>query len=207
MNVVRWAAIAAALAAWSGLGLQLWITVNSLGLGPGIWRYLGYFTILTNLGAAIVATAIAFGLRNRLTGAVGQLAALTAIVTVGIIYSLLLRSIWNPTGLQKIADVALHDAAPILFTILWLLMPHGELRWSDLKWALAGPALYLAYALARGALEGWYAYWFLDPSTQSAGELAASIAGVLAIIAIVAAGAIALDRAMGKKRFGKMASD
>lgn len=188
------------MAAWCGLLLQFWITAGSLGLGQGSWRFVGYFTILTNIGIALVATAIALGRTSRLTSARARLMGLTAIVTVGIVYSLLLRSLWSPTGAQKVADMALHDVTPILFAILWLLMPHGELRWSDLKWALAGPALYLAYALARGAFDGWYAYWFLNPATQSAVELTASIAGVLAILSIVAAVAVAVDRMMGESR-------
>ena len=119
--------------------------------------------------------------------------ALASIVTVGIVYSLLLRSVWSPQGWQKVADATLHDVTPILFVLLWAMMPHGELKWRDLKWALIPPALYLAYALARGAVDGWYAYWFLDPSKQGLGELGASMAGVLAIFALVAALAIAID--------------
>ena len=99
--------------------------------------------------------------------------------------------------MQKVADLALHDATPILFAILWLLMPHGELRWSDLKWALVPPSLYLTYALIRGAVDGWYAYWFLDPSAQTAGELAVSITGVLALFSMIAAAAILFDQKMG----------
>ena len=79
-------------------------------------------------------------------------------------------------------------------------MPHGALRWSELKWALAPPALYLAYALGRGAVDGWYAYWFLNPSTQTPAELAASIAGVLVLFTAVGAGVIALDSSLGGRK-------
>ena len=96
--------------------------------------------------------------------------------------------------------MALHDVTPVLFAVLWMAMPHGELRWSDLKWALAPPALYLAYALARGAIDGWYAYWFLNPATQTIGELAISIIAVLALFSAIAAAAIALDRRLGRSK-------
>ena len=119
---------------------------------------------------------------------------LTSIVTVGIVSSLLLRSVWSPQGWQKVADMLLHDVTPSLFALLWAVAPHGGLDWRDLKWALVPPALYLAYALARGTVDGWYAYWFLDPSRQSLGALGLSIAGVLAVFALVAAVAIAIDR-------------
>ena len=196
---MRMAAAVVALIAWAGLILQYWIIVGTLGLGLASWRFVGFFTVLTNLGVAAIATAIAMGKDNRLTSDRARLMGLTSIVVVGLVYSLLLRSLWSPTGLQKIADMLLHDVTPILFAALWVLMPHGELRWSDFKWALAPPALYLAYALGRGAIDGWYAYWFLNPSTQSAGELALSIAGVLALFSIIAAAAVVLDRRLGKK--------
>jgi hypothetical protein len=193
------AAVAVTLVAWGGLLLQFWIISSNLGLAHGIWRFFGFFTILTNIGIALVATSIALGRGSGLAGARARLIGLTAIVMVGIVYSLLLRSLWNPAGLQKIADIALHDATPVLFSGLWLLMPHGELRWSDFTWALTAPALYLVYALGRGALDGWYAYWFLNPSTQAPSELAASIAGILALFSIIAAGAIALDKGLARK--------
>lgn len=200
MRTTGMAAAAVALVAWAGLILQYWIIVGNLGLGLGSWRFVGFFTILTNLGIALIATAIAMGRSGGLASPRARLMGLTSIIVVGLLYSLLLRSLWSPTGLQKIADMVLHDVSPILFATLWLLTPRGQLRWNDFKWALAPPAIYLAYALGRGAIEGWYAYWFLDPSTQTASELAVSIAGVLALFSVIAASAIALDQWLGRKR-------
>lgn len=194
------AAIAVAGLACVGLILQFMILANNMGYGLATWRFVGFFTILTNIGIALVATAIALGKDGGLAGPRARLMGLTAIVTVGVVYSLLLRSLWSPAGLQKLADMALHDVTPILFAALWIAMPHGELRWGDFKWALAPPALYLAYALARGAFDGWYAYWFLNPATQTIGELTISIAAVLLLFSVVAAAAIALDRRLGQTK-------
>ena len=199
-GLARVTAVAVALVAWAGLILQYWILADALGPGLASWRFVGFFTILTNVGIALVATAAGLGKDGRLAGPRARLMGLTAIVTVGVVYSLLLRSLWNPARLQKVADMALHDVTPVLFAVLWMAMPHGELRWSDLKWALAPPALYLAYALARGAIDGWYAYWFLNPATQTIGELAISIIAVLALFSAIAAAAIALDRRLGRSK-------
>ena len=198
MNAAKLTAIAVGLVAWGGLILQFGLIVRNLGFGLGSWRFVGFFTILTNFGIACIATAMALGKVDRLAGPRGRLLGLTAIIVVGLVYSLLLRSLWNPTGWQKLADVALHDATPLLFAMLWLLTPHGTLTWSDLKWALLPPAMYLGYALARGAVDGWYAYWFLNPTTQTVGELTVSIVAVLALFSAVAVGAIALDRWLGR---------
>jgi hypothetical protein len=188
------------LVAWGGLVLQYVIFAEAVGVGLATWRFFGFFTILSNIGIAGIATAIALGRENKLTGARARLMGLTSIVTVGFVYSILLRSTWNPKGLQKLADAALHDWTPLLFAILWALMPHGELKRSDLKWALTPPALYLAYALGRGAIDGWYPYYFLNPTLQTGAELAVSILGTLAVFAIVAGSAVAVDMRMGRSR-------
>lgn len=184
----------AAVVGWAGLVLQFVIFADRVGVGPATWRYVGFFTVLSNMGIACIATAMALGRNNRLTGARARLMGLTAIVTVGFVYSMLLRSLWHPTGLQKLADAALHDWTPILFAILWALAPHGELRWRDMRWALAPPALYLAYALGRGAVDGWYPYYFLNPTLQTPVELSLGILGTMAVFAIVAGSAIAIDQ-------------
>lgn len=199
MRAARIVAIIAALVAWGGLVLQYAIFAGQVGPGLATWRYFGFFTILSNIGIACIATAVALGRENWLTGARARLMGLTAIVTVGFVYSLLLRSTWNPQGLQKVADAALHDWTPILFAILWAVTPHGELRWRDMKWALTPPALYLAYALGRGAIDGWYPYYFLNPTLQTTGELLVSILGTLAVFAVVAGSAIAVDMRLGRR--------
>ena len=193
MRAARWVAAALALVAWCGLVLQYAIFAERVGLGLATWRFVGFFTILSNIGIAGIATAIALGRETGLTGERARLMGLTSIVTVGFVYSILLRSTWNPQGLQKLADAALHDWTPLLFALLWALMPHGELKWSDLKWALTPPALYLGYALGRGAVDGWYPYYFLNPKLQTGAELGISILGTLLVFAIVAGSAIAID--------------
>jgi len=200
MNWTKSLAAAGAIVGWFGLALQLVLIIDNLGLALGLWRFVGFFTILANLGVAAIASAIIFGGPAWLAGQLARLMGLTSIATVGIVYSLLLRSLWSPQGWQKAADMVLHDVTPILFLILWAVMPHGALRWSDLKWALLPPALYLAYALARGALDGWYAYWFLDPSSQNFGHLVLGMLGVLAVFAFVAVLAIAADRSFFGRR-------
>jgi hypothetical protein len=200
MGAARSMAAGLALVAWCGLALQYVIFAQAVGLGLATWRFFGFFTILSNIAIACIATAVALDGGGKLTGARARLMGLTAIVTVGFVYSILLRSTWNPRGLQKLADAALHDWTPLMFAILWALMPHGELKWSDLKWALTPPALYLAHALGRGAVDGWYPYYFLNPTLQTGAELAVSILGTLAVFAFIAGSAIAVDMRMGRRK-------
>ena len=197
-GVARVLAGVVAVVGCAALALQLVLITDKLGIGVGAWRYLGYFTILTNIGAAVVATAVAMGSTRRIGGARARLVAATSIALVGLVYSLVLRSLWDPQGLQKVADFALHDAMPLLFLLMWALSPHGSLDRKDFAWALAPPALYAAYVLARGEIDGWYAYWFFDRGTQSGGELALTIAVMIAAWAVVAALLIAIDRWKGR---------
>jgi hypothetical protein len=196
MSAGRIVAAVTALVGWLGLTLQFGIVVGQLGPALGTWRFLGYFTIITNIFVAAIATAVAFGGKSGLDGPRLRLAGLTSIVAVGLVYSLLLRSMWNPRGLQRLADAALHDWTPMLYLLMWVLAPHGGLGRRDIKWALLLPALYLAYALARGAMDGWYAYWFLNPANQTPVGLTYSILGMLALFAAVAAFAVAVDKRM-----------
>jgi hypothetical protein len=186
----------AAAASWAGLALQLVLMMQDMTPGPALWRYIGFYTILTNLGAAVVATAVAIGSRSGWAGPRARLTAATSIIMVGIVYSVALRSLWKPTGLQKVADVLLHDAAPLLWALLWLVQPHVRRHWREVGYALLPPLLYCIYALGRGSVDGWYAYWFLDPARQSVGELAASILFLVLAFSVLAVLLAAVDKSL-----------
>jgi hypothetical protein len=179
------AGLAAAIG-WAGLVLQFWLIVRAMGVVDGAWRFLAFFTILANIGTALVATAVAIRGASAWDRPRARYVAATSIALVGLVYSLWLRNSWQPEGLQKLADLALHDAVPILFVGAWVAGLHEQLKWRDMLWALAVPALYCAYALARGAADGFYPYWFLNPAIQTPAETATSIAVLLAAVAVIA---------------------
>jgi hypothetical protein len=119
----RCLAIAAGIA-WLGLGLQFYFTLQTSlarGLAPAIVivRYFSYFTILANLLAALALTFAS----GSATVSVGRFFA-KALVQAGIAvdialvflgYNLLLRHVWNPQGLERLADEVLHVATPVLY--------------------------------------------------------------------------------------------
>src|SRR5688572_2093953 len=146
-TIERTLAALAAIVGWAGLALQFWLIVRAMGMAEGLWRFLAFFTLLANLGTAIVATAVAVGSTGALARPKARYVAATSIALVGLIYSLWLRSTWDPQGLQKLADHALHDAAPVLFLGAWVAGLHEQLKWRDIGWALVPPALYAIYAL------------------------------------------------------------
>jgi hypothetical protein len=197
----RGAAVLTAVTAWGGLALQFGLilhTMSAEGAAAAIWRFFGFFTVLANLGVAIVASVMAVAPDAHLAGPRVRLATAASIAFVGVTFSVALRSTWSPVGWQAVANHALHDATPLLFLLAWVLFGHGTLKWRDAGWALIPPGLYCVYALARGAGDGWYAYWFLDPAKLGLVWLSLSIAVLFAALLAIAFVLVAADKWRGR---------
>lgn len=209
---VRSFAAAAALVGWSALAAQLYLSLRmGLANGNGVARslviYVGYFTILTN---ALVASALTAAAITRGASAPAGLAAFftrpgvaTAIAVyiavVGITYSLLLRHIWEPQGLQWIVDVALHDLMPVVFLAYWwFAVPTHLARWADIPLWLAYPTGYFVYSMAAGGLLGRYPYPFLDVGELGYGRVLVNGIGMLTGFVVVAAVLVAVGRSRGR---------
>jgi hypothetical protein len=164
----------------------------------GITVYLSFFTILTNLLIAIALTS-SLTPKSRMGGFFTRPAvtsALTAyIATVGIVYSLMLRDLWNPEGLEKAADILLHDVVPLLFVSGWLfLFRKARLPWRDVLLWLVYPLAYLCCALTRGALTGRYPYPFIDAGKLGYSSTLGNVAVLLVAFAILCLVIVAIGR-------------
>ena len=161
-----------AVVAWAALLLQFWLSTrlalaNGGTVFDGAIAYFGYFTVLSNLFVAFAATLplVAGGTRPGRFFARPMVlgCATTCIVMVGIGYHLLLRNVWNPQGLQLLADNLLHYAVPISTLVYWLVFtPRTRFSaFASLVWCIY-PFGYLVYVFARGELLGAYPYHFID---------------------------------------------
>jgi len=169
---MRISALVGALLGWFALLLQLYLMlVQSPGgaraMAGTVITYFSFFTILTNFLVALVFTATVFsseiGWGQFFRRPSVQAGAAAYIAIVGITYRLLLRQLWNPQGMQWVADVILHDVIPVGYVLYWVLFaPRTELRWKDALGWLVYPAVYAVYVLARGAVSGLYPYPFMD---------------------------------------------
>jgi hypothetical protein len=102
-----------------------------------------------------------------------------AILLVGIVYVTLLRGLHPLSGLALVADYLLHYASPAAMAVYWLLfVPRRRLRWSAPWWWVIYPALYFAYALARGQLDGRYPYPFIDVGKLGWQQVALNAGGI-----------------------------
>lgn len=203
-----YATVTAALG-WFALALQCYLTItlsiaNGKTLVAGIIIFISYFTILTNLLVAVVLSLSVGASGSRwgafLSRATVQSGAAVSIAIVGIVYSLLLRQIWDPQGWQKLADMLLHDLIPLLYVGYWaIFVRKSSLRWKDAFWWLTYPAAYFAYTLLRGAVSGWYPYPFLDPSGLGYSRVSVNAVGLLAAFLLTGLLLVAIGRWMGRK--------
>lgn len=152
-----------ALIAWIGLGAQLDASLSSMGsMAKAIWAMLLYFTIIANLAAAIIFTALAAGV-SRVASPFIIGGVTIAMVLVGVVYNTLLSGMLQLSGGAKLADVVNHIVTPITVSGYWLFMAEkGHLTWrAPPRWTLL-PMTYFVYALARGGIEGTYPYPFMN---------------------------------------------
>lgn len=188
-------AAAAAALGGSALVLQLLQSIELSqakgdGALAGVWIYFGFYTILTNILVVLAFAAGALGPRGGITRFFHRpgicTAAAMSIVVVGVIYNVMLRQLWHPQGWQLFTDVVLHDVMPVTFLLYWwFAVPKAALQWRQIPAWLGYPAAYFAYALARGAVNGWYPYPFLDVKTLGyAGVVGDALLVLLFFIAV-----------------------
>ncbi|MEU2073295.1 Pr6Pr family membrane protein [Streptomyces sp. NPDC013489] len=168
---------------------------------------LSFFTVWSNILVALVlgrGAARAWSGRTPLpalwTGGV-----VLCITVVGLVFHLVLDNpasgfdqaaeIDRLTGARAVANQLLHTVTPIGTALDFLLLTApGALRWRHAAQWLAAPALYLAFALVRGALlpadaPTRYTYPFLDVTAHG-------YAGVLTNAVVLGAAFYALGLAI-----------
>lgn len=147
--------------------LVLMIGNRTVSLSETLTRFFSYFTILTNLLITISFTALAAKGRSQWYRFFSKPAIQTActlyILVVGLIYNLILRSIWSPNGLQKLTDELLHTLIPLLCLCYWIFFVNKrKLAWKNSFAWLVYPAVYSLFIGIRGAISGFYPYPFIN---------------------------------------------
>lgn len=196
---VRLMAALVAILGWALLALQLWLILSNplSSTRPAseiVVNFFSFFTILSNLLVAVIFTWWAMAPPGP--PATLQAATATYISVVAIGYSLLLRSVWDPDGLQKIADVMLHDIMPLLYAIFWIAFCRQirSLPWRHAFLWLSVPLVYLVYTMVRGRRMGWYPYHFLNPGMVGYPLVIFSIAGFLIAFLVLGLAVVGLTR-------------
>lgn len=173
------------------------------GLADAAFRYLRFFTILTNLGLvvlqAVTARRLASG-RPLPSGRLYDSALVYAIVT-GVTYELLLRGLWSPQDWMFVSDMVLHDVTPVLMLATWAMAaPRREVGWGDPFAMLAFPAAYLAVTLVAGAHGEGYPYDFLNVATLGLRNVLWVSLAFLAVFLALGFAVTAAARLLGRVR-------
>jgi hypothetical protein len=191
----RQALVLVATLAWFGVLLQLYLSVrlalqNQSSVAAGLVNFFSYLTVLTNIFVGLTSTLpVVFG-NSRLGRWFGSGmvlgSATTAIVFVGISYHVLLRNVWSPQGLQRVADLTLHYVVPAVALAYWIVFPPRPRLpgWAPLSWCIY-PLFYTVYALGLGELVGTYPYHFIDAGSLGYPRVLMNLLGLLIVFLVL----------------------
>ena len=170
-------------------------------------EYFTYFTITSCLltGLALVLSGLRV-LRNQDETKFLTLFRLTmaaSMVIVGVIYNALLADAApDPRDVgydwPVLPNQMLHTYMPILVLLEWLITRTAlPLKLKSAFWVLVYPLSWLAFAITRGFITGWWAYWFIDPQYGFA-TMAQWILTIAAFFVVLAVGLLPAQKAIAK---------
>lgn len=166
-------------------------------------RFFSYFTILSNILVAVTFTAMATTQARFSFWRNSSVATAIAvyILIVCLVYQLVLRQTWSPTGFQYVIDELLHSVMPALYLLFWFkYVASDKITWSHIPKWLIFPLVYLLYILGRGLLSGFYPYFFIDAGKLPPVNLAMNIAGLMSLFAIFAAAFVGVSKLIQSKK-------
>lgn len=199
-----WFTLNAALVVYA-VGLQISLTADE---GDGYFTTPGervanlfvFFTILSNLFVGVTCAVLAA--RPHHDGRLMHVARCVAVVGItatGILYHLLLASLYNLQGDDALADDMLHTVIPIVTVVGWLLFgPRGWMSRRVVTASMAYPLVYFAFTLGRGALIGWYPYPFLDVNQFGYATVGLNAVGITLLFLALGVVYAVLDRLLGR---------
>ena len=137
-------------------------------------NFFSYFTILSNIFAAVILGVGAYYLYKRHTSnkfnVLRGAAALYMVVT-GVVFSLLLSNLQNLTAVPW-DNTVLHYIIPVVMLVDWFIdPPKMKFTFKHIGLWIVFPLLYVTYSLLRGSVVNWYPYPFLNPANGGYGQV------------------------------------
>lgn len=149
-------------------------------------NFLGYFTNLSNIFAAIIFVASGFALfrSKNPSSTYDQLrGAATLYMTItGLVYVTLLSN--EDLGrLLPWVNVWLHFVMPVVVLADWIYRPpKSGLNFGTAKGWLVFPSLFVLYTMIRGEIVDWYPYPFLNPDKAGGYTVVAGFSVAIAAV-------------------------
>ena len=179
-----------------GIGVLYAHLIYSLGAGgSALPNFFSYFTMHSAMAAVLLwivggVLTIRRPLDPQWIVTVRMLLTCYQLVS-GVVYSIIVaQGVALGVSIQvPLTSQILHYWMPAFALVDWLTGPgHARVTWRALSLVLAFPLAWGAFTMIRGAVIGWYPYFFLDPHQVSGPvEFAAYCSIVLAFIIAVAA--------------------
>jgi hypothetical protein len=184
--VFRWVAAAAILSS------VVWQVTDRMA--NNLFRPAEYFSYFSIQGTIIAGALLAFtgwmswqGIAETKWVTIARVSAATYAIVISVVYNALLRdSPLDPRDAgydwPVIPNEIMHVWAAVIILLDWLIFAgYAKLRLRASLWVAVFPLAWLTFSVTRGILDGWWAYWFLNPN-ESAG-----IAGMLQYVAGITA--------------------
>lgn len=139
-------------------------------------EYFAYFSIQGTLIASVMLAYtgwLAFtGTSEKKQVTIARVSATTYSIVIAVVYNALLRG--TPGDVRDagyawpvIPNEIMHVWAAVFMLLDWLIVAgFAQLKLRASLWVAAFPLAWLAFSVARGIIDGWWAYWFLDPTDE-----------------------------------------
>ena len=101
---------------------------------------------------------------------IARASATTYVIVIAVVYNALLRG--TPGDIRDagydwpvVPNEIMHVWAAVLILLDWLLIAgYSKLRLRASLWVAVFPLAWLTFSVTRGIIDGWWAYWFLNPN-------------------------------------------
>ncbi|MEI6312437.1 MAG: Pr6Pr family membrane protein [Bacteroidota bacterium] len=136
-----------------------------------VWQltlnHFSFFTILTNLLVGIFFTSQIFSSNNKWNQFFSNPNIATSITVyislVGLIFNLLLRKTYHPSGIEGVNNNLLHVIIPLATIYYWYMCIRKErIKYESIYYWIIYPLCYVVYILVKGYFMHFYQYPFFD---------------------------------------------
>ena len=139
-------------------------------------EYFAYFSIQGTLIASVMMAYTGWlawsGTVEKRQGTIARVSATTYSVVIALVYNALLRG--TPGDIRDagydwpvVPNEIMHVWAAVFMLLDWLVVAGAsQVRLRAAFWVAAFPLAWLAFSVTRGIVDGWWAYWFLNPNDE-----------------------------------------
>lgn len=165
------------LTALALLGSVIWQVADRLA--HDLFRPAEYFAYFSIQGTLICAVMLGVtGVRSMLNLSdtkvisLARLSSTVYVVVIAVVYNALLRGL--PGDIRDagynwptVPNEIIHVWGPVVMLLDWLLVAgFASIRLRAAFWVAVYPLAWLTFSVIRGINDGWWAYWFLDPTDK-----------------------------------------